>query len=416
MSGIAALSEAGKYLERSERDIRNKWQDLPDELILKILSYLEVIDLISCGQVSKRTRNISQDSSLWVTANLEKKIVKTDLLELILSKGCKILNISNSIVVGSLSSNIKSHLKVLNLSQSAWGLPTLSLPGPANYYEEYMAILEQLLLSCCSLQQLEMEGLCITSKMAASICKNGKTLQALNLNDSFVYESFYPYYVATYRQCNPVISNILQTIIKYCRELKEVDLSYVNGDEGLSDVDLDVLAKIITPNVEKLNLRNHEIKDAHVKILLSRCNKIKTLTLAAYLISDDSLTYIKQYLNLTLEELSLIDCGTGYENNNHISFAGFLELKSIPRLKVLNLYHRKYDCEEIQNLRQLLPHIKISHTTSNSRVAEWALAHPEFEISVNPITTRGADYAYSITACPPGYENLAEFLHTNCKC
>ena len=393
------------------------FQALPDELILKILSYSEIKDLINCGQVSKRTRKISRDTSLWVTANLEEKIVKTELLELILSKGCKILNISDSTIVGSLSSKIESQLKVLNLSQSDWELPVQRLPGPVDclMFEDF-DVLEQLIWSCCSLQQLEMQGLCITPKMVASICKNGKTLQALNLNDSFVYESFYPYYVATYRQCNPVISNILQTIIKYCRELKEVDLSYVNGDEGLSDIDLDVLARNITPNVEKLNLRNHEIKDAHVKILLSRCNKIKTLTLAAYLISDDSLTYIKQYLNLTLEELSLIDCGTGYENNNHISFTGFLELKSMPRLKVLNLYHRKYDCEEIQNLRQHLPHIKISHTTSTSRVAEWALAHPEFEISVNPITTRGADYAYSISACPLGFENLAEFLNTDCKC
>ena len=31
-------------------------------------------------------------------------------------------------------------------------------------------------------------------------------------------------------------------------------------------------------------------------------------------------------------------------------------------------------------------------------------AHPEFASSVNPITTRGADYAHLITASPPGFE------------
>ena len=41
----------------------------------------------------------------------------------------------------------------------------------------------------------------------------------------------------------------------------------------------------------------------------------------------------------------------------------------------------------------------------------WALAHPEFGSSVNPITTRGADYAHHITACPPGFENPAAALH-----
>ena len=34
----------------------------------------------------------------------------------------------------------------------------------------------------------------------------------------------------------------------------------------------------------------------------------------------------------------------------------------------------------------------------------------EFGVSVNPIPTRGADYAHWITACPPGFENLAASL------
>ena len=42
--------------------------------------------------------------------------------------------------------------------------------------------------------------------------------------------------------------------------------------------------------------------------------------------------------------------------------------------------------------------------------AGWALAYPEFGVSVNPIPTRGADYAHRITACPPGFENLAASL------
>ena len=95
----------------------SKLQGLPDEVVLKILSYSEIKDLISCGQVSKRIRRISRDGTLWLTANLVKKIVKSELLELILSKGCKILNISNSTILGHLSSNIKSQLRVVNFSK-----------------------------------------------------------------------------------------------------------------------------------------------------------------------------------------------------------------------------------------------------------------------------------------------------------
>ena len=48
------------------------------------------------------------------------------------------------------------------------------------------------------------------------------------------------------------------------------------------------------------------------------------------------------------------------------------------------------------------------------RWAGWALAHLEFGSSVNPITTRGADYAHHITASPPGFENPAAALACYC--
>ena len=79
--------------------------------------------------------------------------------------------------------------------------------------------------------------------------------------------------------------------------------------------------------------------------------------------TDSSLTYIRQYLNLTLEELSLVDdagasAGPGAAFGYGITFTGFLELKSMPKLKILNLYNEKDDCA--MNLRQHLPHVKIS--------------------------------------------------------
>ena len=57
-------------------------------------------------------------------------------------------------------------------------------------------------------------------------------------------------------------------------------------------------------------------------------------------------------MNLTLEDLTLM----AYEK---FSFDGFLKLKSMPRLKSLNLYYMKDDCEEIQNVRQHLPQLMI---------------------------------------------------------
>ena len=53
---------------------------------------------------------------------------------------------------------------------------------------------------------------------------------------------------------------------------------------------------------------------------------------------------------------------------------------------------------------------KILKAVMPSGWARWALAHAEFGSSVNPITTRGADYDHPITASPPGFKNLAASL------
>ena len=261
------------------------FQDLPDELVLKILSYSGTEDLISCGQISKRIRRITYDGTLWVTANLEKKIVKAELVEMILGKGCRILNLCHSTIVGSLSSNTKSQLRVLNLSNCDCEC------------DENNNALEELLFFCCSLQHMVMEDVYITRKMAVSICKNGKSLLTLNLNGSYL-EGL---------TCDPTYNYLLE-IFKCCQELKEVDLSYIDDGQGLTHENFEFLAKTISPNLEKLNLCTSFVMDEHVKILLSRCNKIKALSLRAIWGTDDSftddsfsLTNIRQHLNITLE-------------------------------------------------------------------------------------------------------------------
>ena len=245
----------------------SNFRDLSDELVLKVLGYSETKHLITYGQVSKRFRRISLDGTLWVTANLVKKIVKTELLELLFSRGCKSLNISNSTIVGCFSSSTKSQLKALDLSQPAW---TGTLSGRQAYCKETIDVIETLLSLCCSLQELNMEGLLLTPKMAASICKNGKTLQVLNLNfrSDFLYEPSW-YEPVLNNTDYTVLNGNFQAIIKCCQELKEVDLAYGNDSPQLTEDDLEFLANNISPNVVKLNLGHQDVEDDHVKILLT---------------------------------------------------------------------------------------------------------------------------------------------------
>ena len=189
------------------------FQDLPEELILKVLSYSEPEDLITSGHVSKRFRTISHDSSLWQRVNLSKKVVKTEFLEVILSKGCKSLNLSESTIINSFSiyqnhwpsfllfaGARREHSIVSPLYQNSQ-LRELDLSGI-----EDVEASEEILASCNFLEKLKMLWT-LTSKMAASICQNCKTLQILDLS-------------ATMGDLDSHLH-----IIENCQELKEVTLS-----------------------------------------------------------------------------------------------------------------------------------------------------------------------------------------------
>ena len=68
-------------------------ENLPNEVILKVWSFLTIRDLGNCAQVSKRFKNICSDESLWKKINLSDKIVPTVFIEKILARGCEFLNL-----------------------------------------------------------------------------------------------------------------------------------------------------------------------------------------------------------------------------------------------------------------------------------------------------------------------------------
>ena len=187
---------------------------MPDELILKILSYTETVDILRCGGVSKRIRIISNDSSLFQSVNLSGKIVKADFLETVLNKDCISLNLSNSFIRGNLTLIKKSQLRKLDLSncqeisydvleellESCHSLQILSLNGLQFTTKIYRAPLEQFCMAYLTSENvgyrvIELStqlntnykpppgSLGLTPKIVACICKNSRTLQVLNLKE-----------------------------------------------------------------------------------------------------------------------------------------------------------------------------------------------------------------------------------------
>ena len=302
--------------------------NLPDEVTLKILSYLSMKELINCGQVAKSIRAISHDETLWRKVNLHRKpwqltTVPTEFLEMILNNGCKHLILKGAKLEGNLGLDKISHLSYLDLGDCE---------------ASSVKVFEDLLASCYTLEKLSLEDITLTSKIVEKMCcQNGKTLQILNLCN-----------------CDGLNLESMKHIADNCTELREVNFSSIPTRASRIPKDaLDYLANNLTPKIKKLDLfYQKELTDEHGKALVSRCNKITELNIDATRISNLTLMSIIENLKLTLEKLEL----PGWQD---IHYATLIQLKSFSRLRILDC-DLTCDCCDYESLRKQLPHVSVN--------------------------------------------------------
>ena len=313
-----------------------KFEEFPSELMLKIFSFFEIVDMIKCSQLSKRIRVICYDKSLWQRINLSKKRIPTEFLQKVIVHNCEFLSLNEAKIVGNLRLENKSQLTYLDLSGCT---------------AESQSVFEELLKSCHSLQTLSFTQDINLEVMSQLTAQNGKTLQILNClcgtRSRFQLSS-------------------IECILKNCSKLKElhfwngVNLFESDGNLcylcGINDDAFDYLVINISPEIEKLSFGYGGFDDQHIKTLVSRCTKLKELRLLAYTnIRNDSITHIIDHLKLTLEKLLIDDAGNG-END----FRKLYELKSMQKLKILDFTYNTNDVNVISELRNELPDVSVN--------------------------------------------------------
>ena len=285
-----------------------QFEALPNEVICHVFSYLKIMDLLNCGLVSKRLRTISiDDQYLWPKKlNLCYKKVPVGFLQRLLDSGCKYLSLSEAILEGTLNLPKTSTLKYLNLS-------SFGLKNRDNS--------EILLESCYSLQKLSLSRFQLSSKLISCIAfQNGKTLRVLDLsNCSF----FCPKNDKNCINCN--MSGV-QHIVKNCTELKELSLHMTD----LHAKSIDILVSNLTVKIEKLDLFDMEyLRDEHVNILVTRCNKITELNLGGLIsITKNSLNFINEHLKSTLVKLNFTFTDVMFD------LSDIFELKNMEKLEL----------------------------------------------------------------------------------
>ena len=178
--------------------------DFPDEIMYKIFACLDLKDLLNCGQVAKRFRNIAHDKFLWQRTDLSRKNISTALIQFILDRGCKYLDLSNCCIIDITyptdfvifnncaeltelnlkNANIcirETHFLVQNLTSKLKkiNLGTLFIRDP----DEHIKILVE---NCNQLQEIHLHyRFSITDSAITSVIENLKnTLETLELSRS----------------------------------------------------------------------------------------------------------------------------------------------------------------------------------------------------------------------------------------
>ena len=300
-------------------------EDLSNELIVKVFSYLEIKELIRCGQLSKRIRIISHDQSLWQKMNLSSdpwekctNKVPAEFLHMVIRNGCKYLSLNSGQIQSDLKLNRVSSLVYLKLVTI---IPVL--PSDVHFND---ILSEELLETGHSLKKLSVEGY-ISPGMAKHIgFQNGKILKVLNLRScTLINHKSMKISQYTSDSERKKELNSIELIVKNCTNLKEFHLNGTN----ISAIAINFLVHNLTPTVEILSFNYMKlISDKHVKILGSRCPKLKTLILAGTSITSESINIIIETMKTTLEYLDV-----AFALNFDIM--KILELRTMPKLKTL---------------------------------------------------------------------------------
>jgi hypothetical protein len=313
---------------------------LPDEVILNMLGFLDIKELLLCGQVSKRFRAIANDESLWLKLNLHKRKVPYDFIEKAAGNGCQYLSLVGCGLTGKSEASFK--FKYLNVAGMKKGV-------------------QKLVQNCSALQKLSVAGLTLDSDDIQYICQNSKTLQVLDLaNCKFDLRKLKESQIGQTLEdleldyCN-FRTKLIQDLLTNCAHLSELnfDVNHENED-WLLDSNIHALVDNLTPTILKVNLGFQEnFQDEHVKKLVKRCNKITHLGFNSTQITNNSVHSIIEQLKASLEKLDV--------SHANLDFATLLQLKSMPALKTLFFDSIKDDhAEDIENLKQQLHHISIN--------------------------------------------------------
>ncbi|KAF6215338.1 hypothetical protein GE061_010090 [Apolygus lucorum] len=297
---------------------------LPDEIVVKILWYLNHKSLTALSQTCRRFSVLCRDEVLWPRLNLTSRKLDVDAIGHILVRGVKVLRL-NSVVFPSpiMSRNLTlkldsfvSNVRYLDLSYAWIKVEDLSL---------LMSKMRRLI-------KLSLESLNVDVNVMNQVVEN-KGLDTLNLAMATGLDV----------ECVDVLTSHL-------RKLESLNLAWTRLDTPA----LAVLCRKLTPCVKHLDISGTQLllKNEDIVTLVKRCPSVESLDISDCLsLSVNTFREIIKHL-VSLKSLAV-------SRSYQIEARTLLEVKTLEKLEVLAAY-RLIPENMLDAICSDLPNIKVN--------------------------------------------------------
>ena len=308
--------------KRQKRDFDEaKLENLPEEIILKILCSVNIWDLFQCMAVNKKIREIANDQTLWNKMHIDGDYyghgngLPAELFSQIIAKGCQYLSLFNCKIVKNDAIKFVKQFQLKYLC-----VDNASDEVDENGEDDSFKILPDFAASCYNLEKLSIKRLDhlhpeisqIESKFFKCIIQNSDTLKVLDLTEIELSLAS------------------VQRIFMLCQNLTELNIAAdhcMTTNTQLCSESVDFICNNLTTTIEKLDITGQlSFGDDEFKTLIKRCNRISELSFFGTNVTPDSMNTIVETLS---ESLVKLRPGIGF------SFNSKLKLAYMPKLKVI---------------------------------------------------------------------------------
>ena len=261
---------AGKKVE-SKEDIPSPFDKVPDEIILKIFSFLSFKSLGNCIQVCHRIKRIAEDTSLWEKVEAWLRQIPRGFFEKMVKLKVKYISFQHCAVYPIDFNILKEH----------------------NLDLKYMDISIRL-------------G---NDEFISELLKCSKSLEYLNIQESrsdcvsdCIEDIAYPNNLKVF-----CISQVeldfesVKIIINRCTKLTDICIN--NAD--LTQQSIAYLCTNLTSNAIRVDLSYNRVIDENVQSLVERCPNLEHLDLSATIVTYKSFTWVVTALKHCLVSLAL---------------------------------------------------------------------------------------------------------------